>query len=231
MPEHAGPHPHHIIESAEGDHHAPTQVVDRRERILELVATAILAVATVATAWSGYQATRWAGVQARSYLNASGLRIQADELYTEAGQNKAFDSQEFSQWLNAYASGNTALADIYQKRFRPEFLPAFNAWLATDPFHNPAAATGPLFMPQYQSAALAQSAVLQQQAAAAVEAGQEANETSDQYVLNTVFLASALFLAGIAGRFAWRPARITILITSGIVLGLGLVNVIRLPVH
>jgi hypothetical protein len=231
MPEHAGPHPHHIIEAAEGEHHAPAHPIDRTERILELVATVILAVATVATAWSGYQATRWSGVQSRSYTNASGLRIQADELYTQAGQDKAFDSQEFSQWLNAYAAGNTQLADLYEKRFRPEFLPAFNAWLATDPFHNPAAATGPLFMPQYKSAALDQSNALSQQAQAAVEAGQEANETGDQYVLNTVFLASALFLAGMAGRFAWRPARITILITSGTVLAIGLINIIRLPVH
>jgi hypothetical protein len=86
-------------------------------------------------------------------------------------------------------------------------------------------------MPEYKSAALAQSAAIQQQAQAAVQAGQDANETGDTYVLNTVVLASALFLAGIAGRFAWRPARVAILATSATVLAVGLINVVRLPVH
>jgi hypothetical protein len=92
VPEHGGQHPHEIIERTSTEHSSGAHAVDRRERVLEVVAVVILAVATLATPWSGYQATRWAGVQARSYLNASGLRIQADELYTEAGQNKSFDS-------------------------------------------------------------------------------------------------------------------------------------------
>jgi hypothetical protein len=46
-----------------------------------------------------------------------------------------------------------------------------------------------------------------------------------------VFLASALFLAGIAGRFEWRAARIAILVTSAIALGLGIFNIVRLPIE
>jgi hypothetical protein len=34
-------------------------------------------------------------------------------------------------------------------RFRPEFRPAFEAWLTTAPFNNPNAPPGPLYMPQY----------------------------------------------------------------------------------
>ena len=86
-------------------------------------------------------------------------------------------------------------------------------------------------MPQYVSADAQRSADLEAQAAAMFEAGQQANETSDQYVLNTVFLASALFLAGIAGRFEWRAARIAILVTSAIALGVGILNILRLPIE
>ena len=32
---------------------------------------------------------------------------------------------------------------------RPGYRPAFNAWLATDPAHNPNAPPGPAYMPQY----------------------------------------------------------------------------------
>jgi hypothetical protein len=205
--------------------------LDRREHLLEVIAVAILATATVVTAWSGYQATSWNGVQSRDYVSASGLRVQSSEAYTRAGQNVLFDSQVFSQWLNAYAAGNAALATIYERRFRPEFRPAFEAWLATDPLHNPAAPPGPLYMPQYVSADAQRSDDLAKQADTMFASGQQATQTSNSYVLNTVFLASALFLAGISGRFTWRRARIAILATSGLALALGVVNLLRLPVQ
>jgi hypothetical protein len=203
----------------------------REERLLELVATVILALATLGTAWSGYQATRWNGVQASDYVTASGSRVEATKAMTTAGQDRLFDSQVFSQWLNALHAGDQVLATLYEHRFREEFRPAFEAWLATHPFTNADAPPGPLYMPEYVSEAARRSAELEDQAAAMFEVGQQANETSDQYVLNTVFLASALFLAGIAGRFEWRAARIAILVTSAIALGVGLVNIVRLPVQ
>jgi hypothetical protein len=203
----------------------------RMERVFEGVATLILAVATIGVAWSGYQATRWNGVQAADYVTASGLRVKSSQAATAAGQDRLFDSQVFSQWLNAYAAGDTQLAALYQRRFRPEFVPAFEAWLATDPLNNASAPPGPLYMPQYVSAKSALSDQLEQQAAMAFDAGQDANEWSDEYVLNTVFLASALFLAGIAGRFSWRAARAAILAMAGIALGVGIINVIRLPIN
>ena len=49
---------------------------------------------------------------------------------TTAGQDRLFDSQVFSQWLNADQTGNAALAALYERRFRPEFRPAFDAWIA-----------------------------------------------------------------------------------------------------
>ena len=203
----------------------------REERLLELVATVILALATLGTAWSGYQATRWSGVQAADYVTASGARVEATKASTTAGQDRLFDSQVFSQWLDAYHAADPELATLYERRFRAEFRPAFDAWLASDPFTNPEAPPGPLYMPEYVSADAQRSAELEAQAAAMFEAGQQANETSDQYVLNTVFLASALFLAGIAGRFEWRAARIAILVTSAIALGVGILNIVRLPIE
>lgn len=203
----------------------------RQERVLELVATILLAAATLGTAWSGYQATRWSGVQAADYVTASGLRVESTKASTESGQDRLYDSQVFSQWLNAHESGDAALATLYERRFRAEFRPAFDAWIATDPFHDATALPGPLYMPQYVSAAAERSEDLEIRAAASFEEGQNANETGDQYVLNTVFLASALFLAGIAGRFEWRAARIAILVTSAAALGAGFLNIVRLPIN
>jgi ferric-dicitrate binding protein FerR (iron transport regulator) len=45
----------------------------------------------------------------------------------------------FIQWINAREEHHQALAAFYAARFRPEFKPAFGAWLATRPSPNRAA--------------------------------------------------------------------------------------------
>ena len=54
------------------------------------------------------------------------------------------DLNYFNGWLEARQAGNTQLAAIYRRRFRPEFVPAFRAWIAQRPFTNPRAIPGPL---------------------------------------------------------------------------------------
>ena len=202
----------------------------REERRFELVATIILAIATLTTAWSGYQSVRWNGVQAQNYLQASSARVESTKASTRAGQLTLYDSQNFTQWLNAYAVGNTQLATVFERRFRAEFRPAFDAWMATDPLHNANAPSGPLTMPQYVLADSQRATDLEAEATALFNEGNDANEWGDQYVLNTVFLASALFLAGISERFSWRVLRAAVLMLATSLLVLGLFNVVRLPI-
>jgi len=199
------------------------------ERRFELVATIILAIATLTTAWSGYQSVRWNGVQAQDYLRASTARVESTKAATTAGQAALYDSQNFTQWLNAYATGNTQLAGMFEKRFRAEFRPAFDAWMATNPLADASAPPGPMSMPQYVLADSQRATDLETQATALFEAGNDANEWADQYVLNTVFLASALFLAGISERFSWRVLRTAVLVLASSLVMFGIFNVIRLP--
>lgn len=67
------------------------------------------------------------------------------------GQDRLFDVSLFNEWLDATYNDETGLAGAYEKRFRPEFRPAFEAWLATDPFDNPNAPPGPLDTPNIAS--------------------------------------------------------------------------------
>ena len=60
------------------------------------------------------------------------------------------------------------------RRLRPQFLVAFNAWMATDPLHNPHAPPGPTYMRQYKQPAQAQANALDNEAAAKFQAGNQA---------------------------------------------------------
>ena len=193
---------------------------------MELAAIIVLALATIGTAWSGYQATRWSGVQAADYVTANFLRVESTKAASRAGQDRLYDSQVFSQWLNAYAVGNHDLASIYQRRFRPEFVIAFEAWMAAESFTEPSAPPGPLSMSEYRSQQEAASERLEAEAVATFDRGSRANEVADAYVLNTVFLASALFLAGIASRFSWSVARVATLAIALVTLVIGLLSIL-----
>jgi hypothetical protein len=220
-------HVHAPHELSEHPQPAPPGRVERR---LELGAVLLLALTTLATAWCGYQAARWSGEQSQHYARASATRIKSQQAATRAGQLRIDDLLYFNGWLDAREAGNTRLAAIYRARFRPEFVPAFRAWLAQQPFANPRAVPGPLYMPQYQSADLARSAKLDAAADHLYQQGTEAKTHDDKYILSTVFLAAVLFFAGISLRLDWRPLRIAVLGMALALLTGGVAFVLTLPV-
>ena len=138
---------------------------------VELVATVLLAVATVATAWSGYQSTRWNGEQSKAAARANALRIDSSKAASLANSQTEIDVATFTQWVNAYAQKQTELADFYFKRFREEFRPAVDAWVATRPLKNPKAPLTPFAMPQYKLAARAEADRLDAEAELSRRAG------------------------------------------------------------
>lgn len=201
----------------------------RIERWFEVATAIMLAVVAVATAWSGYQATRWAGEQSTKYAEASGLRVEATRESTLTGQWRLYDVNLVDNWINAHEAGETELARRYEMRFRPEFVPTFQAWLALDPFNNPSAPPGPLFMPQYPSSLSDKSEQIDAESVRVFREGQEAKEQGDAYVLNTVLLAMVLFLTALADRFEWNAVRAIILAIALAMLLLGLYNLIAYP--
>lgn len=203
---------------------------DRWHVWLEVIITTMLAFATVGTAWSGYQAARWGGVQSEFYTQAGARRVESVRASNEANSLFFLDVWMYGQWVNATIDGNEDQARFYESRFRDELIPAFDAWWATDPVNNPDAPPGPFGMDEYvlSSAVLAEE--LQMEAEALFEKGGEANQQSDDYILNTVILASVLFLAGIASRFSWFPAQIGIAFLSGAMLLIGYYNIFSYPI-
>lgn len=216
--------------ASKGQQKQPLTRQQRTERWFEVVTAILLGVVAVATAWSGYQATRWAGEQSTLYAQASALRVESTRDSTLAGQYKLNDVIIVNNWINAYIQGNTKLAKIYQRRFRPELQIAFTAWLATNPFNNPNAPPGPLFMPQYKVSQDALANQLEAQAAKTFDKGQAAKEQGDAYVLNTVFLATVLFLTAIAENFKWNRIRAVILVVAVVMLLFGIYHLVIYPV-
>ena len=178
---------------------------------VETLAAVLLALATVATAWSGYQASRWNGEQAKSFSRANAARIESTRASELANAQTQIDVATFTQWVDAYAQEQTELADFYYKRFRPEFKPAMDAWIATRPLKNPDAPLTPFAMPEYEVAAREDAGRLEAEADA-LSAHARANvQRATNYVLAVVLFATALFFAGMAARFRTHRLRVALL--------------------
>ena len=149
-------------------------------------------------AWSTYQSTQWRGAQAADNSKASAARIESSAASIRAGQLTQIDIATFTQWVDADVAGHTELADFYRQRFRDEFKPAFDAWVATTPRTNPAAPPTPFAMAEYRVAEADEAARLAEEADARAEAASRANEHSDTYMLAVVLFASSLFFAGMS---------------------------------
>ncbi|MGH3010581.1 MAG: hypothetical protein ACRDMY_01865 [Gaiellaceae bacterium] len=182
----------------------------------------LLALATVATAWSGYQASRWNGEQAKSFSRGNAARIESTRAESLANAQTQIDVATFTQWVDAYAQEQAELADFYFARFRPEFKPAIDAWVATRPLRNPDAPLTPFATPEYQLAARAEAEALEADAETLSAAARANVQRATDYVLAVVLFATALFFAGMSARFRSHRLRVA-LVSFGVVILLGTV--------
>jgi hypothetical protein len=186
-----------------------------RRRALVIIEAVVLSVVAVVAAWSGFSAAKWSTESSLSLARASTQRQVASRLYEEALTYRADDAVMFNAWLGAVETGNAPAQRIAEKRFRPAYRVAFDAWLATHPFSNSNAPAGPQNMPQYHPTGLAESVQRDAIADASFVRGQLSAGRADDYIRTTVILASVLFLVGIATQLPSESVRIA-LVSVGI---------------
>ena len=189
----------------------------QRRDWVEVGATVLLAFAAVATAWSSYQATRWNGEQAKASSSVNKTRILAARSAGLANAQQQVDVATFIQWVDAYAHDEAKLVRFYRQRFRPEFTPAFNAWIATRPIKTKGAPPTPFAMPQYRLAAREEAARLDQTEEKLAAEVRRDIQRSTNYVLGVVLFAVALFFAGMSTKLTAPGLRKTMLVVGCII--------------
>jgi hypothetical protein len=184
---------------------------------VEVAAAVLLAFAAVATAWSSYQATRWNGEQAKASGKVNKTRIEAARASDLANAQEQVDVATFMQWVDSYARGDDELVAFYQQRFRAEFKPAFNAWIATKPLKTKGAPLTPFAMPEYKLAAKMEAARLDQTAEVLSAGVRRDIQRASNYVLGVVLFAVALFFAGMSTKLTARGLREAMLVVGYII--------------
>lgn len=196
----------------------------RRSDRLEMLFTLIMAMAAIATAWAGFEASKWGGLQSQLNTQAAAQRAQANRLFSEAGQLRSLDAIVFTQWLNAlnveiqadpsafpgegYVPRENSVSAFLYARFRDEFRPAFDAWLAQRPLRNPDAARTPFEMAEYRLASQGEAEGLLSEAEAKAARALELSQVSENYVLLGVMFALVLFFVAVGNKSSGIPRRL-----------------------
>lgn len=181
------------------------------EHRLDVAATLLLAVAAIATAWSTYQSSVWRGNQAKAQSASIAARVESTRQADVANRQAQVDVALFIQWVDAFALGEDELTAFYRERFREEFVPAFDAWVATKPRENPDAPKSPFAMPEYRLAATAKADELEAQATEKSLEVLRNIERADSYMLAVVLFAISLFFAALSTKLKSRDMRVTLL--------------------
>jgi hypothetical protein len=202
---------------------------DQQDRWLTILEAVLLSIVAVVAAYSGFAAAKWSTKSSVSLALASSLRTKANRADLEGLATRTLDSVSFNAWFTAYLAGNHRGERLAEKRLRPGYRPAFHAWLATDPTNNPNAPPGPSYMPQYVIPQHVVAARDDRRADAAFSTGSSAGGTADNYVRDTVFLATVLFLVGISAHLEVRAARFGLVGVGVVLLVFSVIQLVGLP--
>jgi hypothetical protein len=182
-----------------------TSMLDRNrvDRFVDIGSVVLISIAAVLSAVCSYQAGRWEGEQTRLFNVADASRQLSTQASDRAFVTTSINVTLFLQYVEARQSGNAAIAKFIYRRFPPEMRRAVDAWLATDPEHNPHAPSSPFTMSGY--AQTMQAGSRKEEATAAADFGQAliARRNADAFTLLTVVFAGVSFLAGVSTKMAY----------------------------
>lgn len=205
-------------------------VPDAKKWWFDPVTAVLMAVASLSTAWCSYQSSLWSGQNSALDTHADKLERQISMQHLEAKQIEAMQMRMWMESVDATIDGDKPLAKFYSDRFEDELRPAYDKWIALNPFEDPTAPPHPfvpaLYAPRFEQEirdARVQSHQMQAQS----------NLTShyaSTYLSNTVILASVLFFAGTAGQFDHRRVRWFSLAFATAMFSYAMVRMVLLPV-
>lgn len=202
----------------------------RRLARVEVALAFLLSVASLLTAWSGYQASRWGSRQGAAMGQATTYRVKASTEADLATANRTVDVLSYSGWLEATLSGDDQKAQYYRERFRAEFRPIFEEWLKEDPMNNAGAPPSPFALPEYRTTLEQRSAELRATADEYMAQTATASQNSGGYVRNTLYFALALFFAGLSRTFDNRNLVKLMVAISAFFVVVGLIGLFTLPI-
>jgi hypothetical protein len=206
-----------------------TREPEEKKKWVEPVAALLMALATLSTAWCGYQSAAWTRQSNRLMNEFNTLERRAGLLTVQGMQQATIHTGMFMQALAAHQAGNDKLVNFYVERFPPELRKAYDAWIAEKPFENPNADPHPFVPKLYVTPGTREAAEATAKAADSQQEARKAGSISGQYLANTVLFATVLFFASASGKFEQRRVRVVAFAFAVAVFMFAVIRTLMLP--
>lgn len=201
-----------------------------RSHWFEPAAALLMAVSSLCTAWCSYQNSRWSGQSGDQATHADKLSRQVASQHLEARQIEAIQTRMWMEAMDAKIDHDEPLERFYITRFTEELKPAYEKWIALNPFDDPSAPPHPfvaeIYVPRFNDEAREASV----EAEKAEKASNVSKHVASSYLSNTVLLATVLFFAGTAGKFHQRRVKFWSLSFAIALFSYAVVRTLLLPI-
>ena len=202
---------------------------ERTRRWIDVLSAAILAAATIGTAWSAYQSALWSDKFSDHNAKSLAALVRVTKLTTLALQRTTMHVNLFVQWVAAVNTGNNRTADFLLARFPEPLSAATTAWRSTGTPNIADTPGSPFDMPGYKLAERVEADRWELTAASELAAAEHASEISNRYLLFTIIFASVLFFAGVSGKCHWNVVDMALLALGALTLIGGVTAMGSLP--
>ena len=207
----------------------PEEGRQKIQRIIEIIILLLLATATVASAWSVYEASASGNVQMENVGAIALSQGESIRLTDNDNMLRTIDVNLFLSWVQAASEKQTGRMVFLEGRFRDEFRPAFNEWLqGAKPGEVPPGT--PFSLDSYSLKTSRELEQVKLNISANLDNVRQANANSDSYILTTVFGALVLFFAGVSGKWKWPVITIIFIGIAMVFLLIVLQRVFTLPI-
>ena len=172
---------------------------DHRKKWIETIATILLSIATILSAWCVYESSQWNGEQyfrIEDENNADRKRLQK---VIASQQRLTAEAQLFMDYVSAISENNKKLKDFLFNRFPDHLKVALIAWHKLDPLNNPDAPISPFQMKEFVLPEEAEIEKYSEEARNFKVAADQCDNNSDNYMLLTLILSMVLFFCGLSG--------------------------------
>jgi len=203
----------------------------RRINTLELISSILLALATIASAWSAYQATRWSGLQTTKFGEVAILRSEAARKTNIETQLVGIDVGMFILYDEALARDDRTLAGRIFQRFSPELKTATRAWIEASRLNPPQAPSSPFAMEEYYVRETERATQLVEKANHAFKQAKEAKGTGDAYIFMSIVFELVLLFSIVGMKFRDFRTKVLMLSASAAIYVSGLAVIFSFPVR
>jgi hypothetical protein len=197
---------------------------------IEIAAAALMALATIMSAYCAYQSSWWHTREAMHYSDSDQGMIEASDLKDKINQEVAVDINMMSNYINAQSQGDERLAGLYRENaFSDALKKVLPAWEQANASGQPDRPKSPIQMPDYRPKHYYEAKAAE--AAARLDAGKakQAGDDANGYLLLTVLFASVLFFAGIGTKFSTKGLKISVLSMGALIFVASVVILAFLP--